>query len=144
MLLSIDGTLVVQLVNFLIFLLVLDRIFLRPVGAAIARRRAYINSVAAEIEAASIELKRLATQAEERLAAARRAADETVAAARAEAQREAALIVADHQAQAAAIIQQAQASVGLEEQQARANEREIVESLARDMLVRAVGPELVA
>ena len=144
MLLSIDGTLVVQLVNFLVFLFILDRIFLKPVGAAIARRRAYINSIAADIETAETELKRLATQAHERLSAARREADETVAAARALAQNEAALIVADHRAQAAAIIQQADAAAGLEEAQARVRESEIVEALARDMLVRAVGPELVA
>jgi F-type H+-transporting ATPase subunit b len=142
--LTINGTLIVQLINFVIFLLILERIFLRPVGAAIGRRRAYIDSIAADVEAAGLELRRLATEAEARLAAARRAADETVANARAEAQREASLIVADHQAQAAGLMQQAQAAVALEELQARQNEREIVDGLARDMLARAVGPELAA
>ena len=49
MLLSLDGTLVVQLVNFIIFLVILNVIFLRPVGTAIASRRAYIDKVGADI-----------------------------------------------------------------------------------------------
>ena len=40
----------VQLINFAIFFAILNVIFLRPVSAAIRRRRAYINSVAADIE----------------------------------------------------------------------------------------------
>ena len=50
MLLSLDGTLVVQLINFLIFLVVLNAIFLKPVGEAIAKRRAYIDGVARDIQ----------------------------------------------------------------------------------------------
>jgi len=49
MLLALDGTLVVQLINFLVFLVVLNAIFLKPVGAAIARRRAYIDGVSHDI-----------------------------------------------------------------------------------------------
>ena len=49
MLLSIYGTLVVQLVNFVIFMVILNAIFLKPVGSAIAARRAYIDKVGADI-----------------------------------------------------------------------------------------------
>jgi F-type H+-transporting ATPase subunit b len=144
MLLSLDGTLVVQLVNFVIFLAILNAIFLKPVGAAIAKRRAYIDGVAADIETFEAQRKSLAVEADDVRAAARRAADTVIAQARAAGQAEAAVIVADHQAQAAAIAAEAQATVALEIAQARLAEREVVESLARTMLERAVGPELAA
>jgi len=142
MLLSLDGTLVVQLVNFVIFLVILNAIFLKPVGAAIAKRRAYIDGVAADIEKFEAERTTLAAQADERRAAARRAADAAIAQARAAGQAEAAEIVADHQVQANAITAEAQATVGLEIAQARLGERDVVESLAKTMLERAVGPEM--
>jgi F-type H+-transporting ATPase subunit b len=144
MLLSLDGTLLVQLVNFIIFLIILNAIFLRPVGAAIAKRRAYIDGVSADIERFSQERMTLVAEAEAARATARREADATVAAARAAAQAEAADIVAEHQAQADAIIAAAEATLALEIAQARANEAGVVESLAQTMLERAVGPEMAA
>ena len=143
MLLSLDGTLVVQLVNFIIFLVILNVIFLKPVGSAIAARRAYIDKVGADIAQFEYDLKALRVQADERRAAARRKADATVAAARAQAQSEAAPIVADHEAQAGAIIAEAQATAGLELAQARSSGGPVIEALAREMLERAVGTEAV-
>jgi F-type H+-transporting ATPase subunit b len=144
MLLSLDGTLIVQLVNFIIFLVILNAIFLKPVGSAIAARRAYIDKVGADIAQFEYDLKSLRAQASDKRSAARRRADATIAEARAQAQAEAASIVADHQAQAGAIIAEAQATAGLELEQARANGAVVVESLAREVLDRAVGLEAVA
>ncbi len=143
MLLSIDGTLVVQLVNFIVFLVILNAIFLRPVGAAIAARRAYIDSVGTDIAQFESDLKALRTQADEKRANARRRGEAVLAQARANAQAEAAAIVIDHQAQAGAIIVEAQATVQLEVARARTNAGPVVESLARDMLDRAFGPQAV-
>jgi F-type H+-transporting ATPase subunit b len=142
MLLSLDGTLVVQLVNFIVFLLILNVIFLRPVGEAIAKRRAYINGVAADIEQFESDLKVLRGQAQEQRAIARREADALIAEARAAAQGEAATIVAGEQARASALIVEAQDTVRAEIAAARANEPALVESLAREMLQRAVGSEI--
>jgi F-type H+-transporting ATPase subunit b len=144
MLLSIDGTLVVQLVNFVIFLVILNAIFLKPVGSAIAARRAYIDKVGADIAQFEVDLKALRALADEKRAGARRAADATVAEARAQAQAESAAIIAEHQAQAGAIIDEAQATAGLELAQARTGGPAIVETLAREMLERAVGREALA
>ena len=144
MLLSLDGTLVVQLVNFVVFLVILNAIFLKPVGGAIAKRRAYINGVAADIEQFEGDIKALRAQAEEQRALARREAESTIAEARATAQGEAASIVADHQVQASALVAEAQATVALEAAAARAEEEAIVATLARTMLERAVGPEIVS
>lgn len=144
MLLSLDGTLVVQLVNFVIFLVILNAIFLKPVGTAIAKRRAYIDGVAADIERFEGERRTLGTEATTVRADARRAAEATIAAARAQAQAEAAVILADHQTRANAIIAEAHATVRREIESARATENAVVESLARTMLERAVGPEMAS
>jgi F-type H+-transporting ATPase subunit b len=144
MLLSLDGTLVVQLVNFIVFLVILNAIFLKPVGSAIAKRRAYIDGVGTDIAQFEADLKSLRLQADEKRSAARRTADATVGESRATAQAEAASIINEHQIQASVIIAEAQATVGLEFVTARASEADVVESLAREMLDRAVGPEAVA
>ncbi len=144
MLLSLDGTLVVQLINFLVFLVILNAIFLKPVGAAIARRRAYIDSVARDIEQFEGDIRTLRTQAEERRSAARREGDAVIAQARAQAQTEAAGISADYAAQAAKLVQDAHATVAREIAAARENDAQIVESLADSLLTRAIGPGVAA
>jgi F-type H+-transporting ATPase subunit b len=143
MLLSLDGTLVVQLVNFIIFLVILNAIFLKPVGRSIAARRAYIDKVGADIAQFEYDLKALRTQADDRRGTARRRADAIVGEARAQAQSEAAQIIAEHQVQASVIVAEAQATAGLEVAQARSSSLPVIEALARDMLERAVGPEAV-
>jgi F-type H+-transporting ATPase subunit b len=144
MLLSLDGTLVVQLVNFLIFLVILNAIFLRPVGQKIVERRAYIDGLYADIETYQAQVTELQAQAAATVADARRAAEAGIARARVSAQSEVADILADHQVQASAIVAEAQATVGLEVAQARLGEAAVVDAIAHTMLERAVGPELAA
>jgi len=138
-LLSLDGTLVVQLLNFLIFLVVLNAIFLKPVGAAIAKRRAYIDGVTRDIKQFDADVKSLYNQAEERRAAARREADAVIAQARSQAQAQAEEIAGDYAAQAAQLVEEAHARVAREVAEARAHEDRIVESLADELLTRAIG-----
>ena len=144
MLLSLDGTLVVQLVNFIIFLVILNAIFLKPVGSAIAARRAYIDKVGTDIAQFEQDLRSLRALADDRRADARRRAGAVVAEARAQAQAEGTAIIVDHQAQAEAIIAEAGATAGLELAQARMSATDVVEALAREMLERAVGPRALA
>ncbi len=144
MLLSLDGTLVVQLINFLVFLVVLNVIFLKPVGAAIAQRRAYIDGVSHDIEQFEADVKSLQAQAEERRAAARREADSALAAARAQGQTEAASIAAGHAARATQLVEDARATVAGEIAAARTNEAQIVESLADSLLARAIDSGVAA
>jgi F-type H+-transporting ATPase subunit b len=143
-LLSLDGTLVVQLVNFLVFLVMLNAIFLKPVGAAIAKRRAYIDGVSRDIEQYEADIKLLRAQAEDRRATARREADVVIAHARSEGQAEAASIGADFTVRATEITAEAQAAVAHEIEHARQNEQQIVESLADTLLNRALGSALAA
>jgi len=144
MLLALDGTLVVQLINFLLFLVVLNAIFLKPVGAAIAKRRAYIDGVARDIEQFEADLRTLRAQADERRSSARRDGDAVIGQARSQAQNEAASISADYAAQAAKLVEDAHATVARELAQARENEQQIVASLAETLLTRAIGSGLAA
>ncbi len=48
--LNLDATVFVQIVDFIVFLAIMNVIFFRPVGAAIARRRAYIDGLKHDIE----------------------------------------------------------------------------------------------
>jgi F-type H+-transporting ATPase subunit b len=138
-LLSLDGTLVVQLLNFLIFLVVLNAIFLRPVGSAIAKRRAYVDGITSEIKQFSADVKALYGQAEERRAAARREADTVLAEARSQAQARAAELTADYESQAAQLAEEAHAQVAREIAEASTHEDRIVAGLADELLARAVG-----
>jgi len=142
--LSIDGTLIVQIVNFVLFIALLNLVFLKPVGAAIAKRRAYIDGLTRDIEAASNEVKTARGRAEELRAAARREAEAAIAKARGEAQNEAGDVVADYQRRASEIVEQAHQAADAEIAAARTGEPQIVESLAQTMLERAIGPGAAA
>jgi F-type H+-transporting ATPase subunit b len=137
--LSIDGTLIVQVVNFIAFIILLNIVFLRPVGAAIAKRRAYIDGLARDIEQGQIEVKALHGQAEDRRAAARREAEAELSKARAAAQNEAGELLVKYQEQATDLVEHAHRSVSAELEAARAKEPQIVKSLAQTLLERALG-----
>jgi F-type H+-transporting ATPase subunit b len=138
-LLSLNGTLVVQIVNFIVFLAIMNVIFFKPVGAAIARRRAYIDGLKHDIEALDQDVKSLRGQAEARRAAARREADEAIAQARVAFGKETDAIVAGAQEQAMEIVRRARTQVETEIQTARGQEPRIVDALAGEMVVRALG-----
>jgi F-type H+-transporting ATPase subunit b len=137
--LDINGTLVVQLVNFIVFLAILNAIFFKPVGAAIAKRRAYIDGLKHDIEQLQSDAKTLRGQAEERRTAARRAADEAMARARVEAGAQADTVISVAQTRAAELVAEAQAEVVREVESARREEPRIVNALADEMLGRALG-----
>ena len=144
MFLQIDGTLIVQVVDFIVFIILLNIVFLKPVGAAIAKRRAYIDGLKRNVEAAELEIKTAHSRAEERRAAARREAEAEIAKARIGAQNEAGALIADYQQQASAIVEQAHQEVQREIAAARTGEPQVVESIAQSMLERAIGPGATA
>ncbi len=136
--LSIDGTLVVQLINFAIFFALLNVVFLRPVTAAIGRRRAYINSLVSDYDRYQAEARNLRAQAESVRAEARREAESRVAAERARASNEVAEIAARYGRQAQSIIEEAQRTAQAELDAARAGENEAVRRVADFMLERVI------
>lgn len=140
MFLSLDGTLVVQLINFAIFFALLNVVFLRPVGRAIAKRRDYINGLVSDYERYQDEARKLREEAESIRAAARRKAEQTLAAARAAASNEAADISSGYARQAKSTIEAAQSTAAGELETARADEGEAARRLA-DLILDRVIPE---
>lgn len=138
MFLQLDGTLFVQIVNFIAFVVLLNVVFLRPVGRAIANRRAYIDSIGRDVEAADYEIRSSRAAAEERRLQARRAAETMMAKSRADAQTEAAAVLAEFSAKAAEKVEAARQRVESELAEARTHESEVVASLAETMLQRAI------
>lgn len=137
--LTINGTLLVQLVNFVVFLAILNAIFFKPVGAAIARRRAYIDGLKHDIEQLQGDVRSLRGQAEQRRIAARREADEAIHAARAETAKQTDALIIAAQERASEIARAAHAEVAKEIAAARGDEPRIVRSLADEMVGRALG-----
>lgn len=139
--LSVDGTIFVQLLNFVIFFAILNVVFMRPVARAIAKRREHINSVTADYDRYQAEGNALRSQAEAIRAAARREAEQLAAQARAEASNESARLASEYGQRAAAEIRRAQETVDSELQAARASETRAVRELADELFSRAL-PEL--
>lgn len=134
--LSINGTLVIQLINFAIFFAILNVVFLRPVAGAIRKRREYINGLVADYDRYQAEAKVLRDQAESVRAAARRDAEQRVTAARAKASNEAAELAARYARDVQAIVERATAQVTAELEAARGGEERAVNELATLMVER--------
>lgn len=138
MFLKLDGTFLVQLVNFAIFFALLSVVFLRPVSTAIRKRREYINSLTSDYDAYQAQGKALREQAEAIRAAARRDAEAMMTKARAQASNTAADLTISYGAQVRTTIEQADKTVAAELEQARVNEHETVQQLANLILERTL------
>ncbi len=136
--LSVDGTFVIQLINFAIFFAVLNVVFLRPVAGAIAKRREYINSLVSDYDRYQAEARSLRAEAEAIRVAARREAEHLVAVARARASNEAAEISSRYAQQAQSIVAAAQKRAESELDEARVGESEAVRRLSELMLERVI------
>jgi len=139
MFLSLDGTAFIQLINFAIFFAILNVVFLRPVGAALKRRREYIDSVQGDLDRYQHQVELLRAQAEAERVAARREAEEKVVRARSQAEDEAGRLLADFEKAAGDISQRAQDTIEAELSEARSREDELAGVLAQSLLDRAIG-----
>lgn len=133
-----DGTLVIQLINFAIFFAILNVVFLRPVGAAIRRRREYINSLVTDYDAHQADAKKLREEAEGVRTAARRAAEHHIAAARAEGSNEAAALSAKYAQEGQRIVEDATNTAAEEFDAARTSGDELARQLAEMMIDRVM------
>lgn len=139
MFLSLDGTFIVQLINFAIFFAILNVVFIRPVSRALVQRREYINSVINDYDRYQAEAASLRTQAESIRAAARREAEAALSKARAEASNEASSLSVEYNERAMQIVEAADRAVAGELQAARACEGQLAGDLANLMVERTVG-----
>src|SRR5580704_11718982 len=113
MFLTLDGTSIIQLINFAIFFAILNVVFLRPVGAAIRKRREYIDSVKSDYDRYAHQIAALRAAAEQGRLAARREAEEIVSRERSDAEREAAQIVGAKTHEAGQIADDARPRTGI-------------------------------
>jgi F-type H+-transporting ATPase subunit b len=70
-LISINETLIVQLISFLIFLFLINRIMFRPLGSIMNERRKYMEDLRQRVVDVELEVARLTGELNEKEAAAR-------------------------------------------------------------------------
>lgn len=141
MLLSLDGTFLIQILNFIVFWVLLNFVFIAPTRRAIEERQRRIAATYREAEEYAARARTIEAQAEEMLDQARRAVDEAMREGAARASDEAHAIEREASEEAAAIIALAQATVASERAQSAEKQALFVEELARSMAHRAISPE---
>lgn len=139
MFLKLDGTFVVQLINFVIFFALLNVVFMRPVSKAIVERRRYINSVVNDYDRYQAEASACRTQAEAIRAAARREAEVHMGRSRAETSNETAALASEFHAQALDEVERAQRTAASELDEARKRQDALADEIGELMLNRALG-----
>lgn len=139
MLLSLDGTLIVQLINFGIFFLILNAVFVAPTRKS--RMARYERGRGIEDETAKLhkETRKLRAETSAFLAAAYREADVRISRAEAEAGRQAGQIIAAAHADAKVKAEEARKVVEAEVSELAAARGRNVEELAALMVGRALG-----
>jgi F-type H+-transporting ATPase subunit b len=144
MLLSIDGTFLLQILNFVVFWTLLNYVFIRPTRRAIEARQRAIDEVNRAAEEMRKRAEALKAQAESLLDGARRRSDELLRAGAARAADEADAISRGAVGDAAASVQLAHATVAAERAAAVAKQGPLVAELARAMVAKATDLESVA
>jgi len=141
MLLTIDGTFIAQILNFVVFWMLLNWLFIAPTRRAIEARQRAIAKLHADADAARAQARSLEAEAAGLLDAARRRTDEIMregAAKAAASTKEIERLAAE---EAAATVALAQAKVATERADAAAKQGVFVDELARSMAHRALGAE---
>ena len=144
MLLTPDGTLIVQILNFVVFWALLNWLFIAPTRRAIERRQRVIAKLHADADAARAAAAALESEAAGLLDEARRRTDELMRDGAAKAAASAKEIERRAAEEAAATIALAQAKVATERADAAAKQGVFVGELARSMAHRALGAESAA
>ncbi|MBC5805264.1 MAG: hypothetical protein DLM53_02355 [Candidatus Eremiobacter antarcticus] len=141
MLLSIDGTFLIQIANFILFWVLLNYLFVAPTRRAIEARQRYVSGLYSEAADFAAQAAALRAQAEDILNVARRETQERMRAAAAQASEEAHGIEQQALNEAAATVQLAHGTVAAERAEALAKQQRFVVELARSMVERATAVE---
>lgn len=141
MLLTIDGTFLVQMLNFIVFGILLNIVFIAPTRRAIEVRMRIIADQQRDARAFREHADALKAEADAVIDAARRRTDEIIREAAARAAADAHTIERKASDEAAAHVALAHASVASERARATEKQGALVEDLARAMVLRAVDPD---
>ncbi len=144
MLLSIDGTFLIQILNLIVFWVLLNYVFIAPTQRAIEKRLHYIAEQRREADDLKARARELQVQADTILTEARRATDEAMRTAASRASDESHAIERRSADEAAANISHAHATVSAERAQAVEKQGPFVDELARTMADHALRVERVA
>lgn len=144
MLLSIDGTFLVQILNFVVFWVLLNFVFIAPTRRAIEERLRVIAATQREAQEYRGRAAALQAESDSLIDAARRRTEEIMREASARAAAESHEIERKASDEAAASVALAHAAVASERAHATAKQGPLVQELARAMADRAVEMEGVA
>lgn len=135
------GTIILQMINFAVFLGLLTVVFIRPVSGAIEKRRQYINGLESDYDRHQAEAAALRNETEAIRVEALRQAESVVAKAREEASYETAAISAECHRQEKRIIEEARLTAEREYEHASASLPQVTQELAKVMLDQVLPAE---
>ncbi|MBF2051791.1 F0F1 ATP synthase subunit B' [Leptolyngbya sp. 7M] len=134
-----DATLPLMAIQFLILMVLLNRLFFKPLMKTLDERDSYIRSNQVDAQERLAKAQRLIQQYEEELAASRREAQALVASAEEEAQKIAAQRLAEAQQEAQARREQAQQELDQQKAEAMQALEQQVDALSRQILDKVLG-----
>ena len=118
-LISINETFIVQLVSFLIFLYVINRIMFRPLRSTLEERDEYIDRIQNEIRAGKDNLEQLTRALDQQRGQVIKAADAVVQTLEAEGDRRAGELIEETRQKISVLRQETETQVNTQLQQAR-------------------------
>lgn len=144
MLLSIDGTFLAQILNFILFWVLLNFLFIAPTRRTMEARQEYVRKLHREADEFAAAAAALQAKANGILGEARRQTDEAMRNAAAAASDEVHAIERSAADEAGAMVQLSHATVAGERERALSRQQAFVHELARSMVERAISAEQTA
>ena len=138
-LISINATLLVQLGSFLIFVVIFDRIMIRPLRRVMSERTKYLQKVREDITTANVKYKEIGRQIKTQEAAARRAAFKIRDGIQSAGEKQAAEVLADTRNQISTMKSEAQQETKAKIAAARRQIEDEAESISEKMIVSLLG-----
>ncbi|MEM8830800.1 MAG: F0F1 ATP synthase subunit B' [Cyanobacteria bacterium P01_G01_bin.19] len=140
---DINGTLPLMAVQFLILMVILDKLLYKPLGKAIDERTDYVRSSMKDARELKEKTESLAAQYENELRDVRRESQAIIAAAKAEAEKTSNAKIQEAQQQVAAEKQKAADEIEAQKAEAMQSLEQQVEALSNQILEKLLGAELV-
>lgn len=141
-LISINETLVVQLVSFLLFVFIINRVMFRPLRDSMSEREEYMSLLSREIKDSEKEIADLVSQMKRQEASARKEANTSRLALEEEGGREAADILAEANREIAELKRKTEAEVQSQLNEAKKYLEEESEALAVQVMEKVLGRRL--
>jgi len=141
-LISINETMVVQLVSFLLFVFIMNRVMFRPLQHSMSEREEYMTALSREIKDSEKEISDLVSRMKTQEAAARNDANASRMALEEEGGREAADILAEANREIAELKRKTEANVQSQLNEAKKYLEEESEALALQVMEKVLGRRL--